>query len=248
MDLYRAFNVSDGDIVAFVGAGGKSSAIIAMARELVSSGAKTLVVPTTKMFVEEADRIGPTVIAEDPDELHAKTEQAFSDSPAVVAGSSILSRKRVAGVEPEAVKRLARLADVTLVEADGSRRHPIKGTAPHEPALPPSTTLVIAVGSIRAFGQPATADHVHRPELFAEQTGLAPGQTITAAAFARAMANGCLSKTSAHARVAALITAVSPGPSMSDASAVARELWRLGVQNVVLASLPPNDPPQAWIA
>jgi molybdenum cofactor cytidylyltransferase len=248
MELYRAFNVSKGDIVAFAGAGGKSSAIVAMARELREAGLKTLVVPTTKMFLEEADRIGPTVTAEDPKELFKEVEAALSDSPVVVAGSSILSRKRVSGVEPEAVIPLAQLADVTLVEADGSRRHPIKGTGPHEPALPPSATLVVAVGSIRAFGQPATADNVHRPELFAEQTGLAPGQTITALAFARALAEGSLSRISPHARAAVLITGVTPGPTMSEASAIARELWRLGVTTVVLASLTPEGPMQAWLA
>jgi probable selenium-dependent hydroxylase accessory protein YqeC len=246
--LYRAFNVSKDEIVAFAGAGGKSSAIIATARELRAGGMRTLVVPTTKMFVEEADRIGPIVTAEDPEALLVKVEDALANDPVVVAGSSLLSRKRVAGVEPEAVKPLAELAEVTLVEADGSRRHPIKGTGPHEPALPPSATLVVAVASIRAFGQPATADHVHRPELFAQQTGISVGQTITAAAFARALARGTLGRVPEHARSAALITAVAPGPSMSDASAVARELWRLGVSTVVLASLPPDGPPQAWIA
>ena len=246
--MYRAFNVSEGEIVAFAGAGGKSSAIVAMARELRAAGMKTLVVPTTKMFVEEADRIGPTVTAEDPHTLLEEAENALADAPVVVAGSSLLSRKRIAGIDPEAVKLLAGLADVTLVEADGSRRHPIKGTAPHEPALPPSATIVVAVASIRAFGQPATADHVHRPELFAEQTGISAGQTITATAFARSLARGSLSRIPEHARSAALITAVAPGPSMSDASAVARELWRLGVSTVVLASLPPDGPPQAWIA
>lgn len=248
MELYRAFKVSPGDVVAFVGAGGKSSAVVTMAGELSAAGLRTLVVPTTKMFVEEADRIGPTVTHEDPRALLGRAKEALADAPAVVAGSSLLSRKRVAGVDPEAVGSLAKLADVTLVEADGSRRLPMKGTAPHEPALPPAATLVVAVGSIRAFGRPATAEYVHRPELFAEQTGISVGQTITAAAFARALAHGSLRQIPEAARPAALITAVVPGPSMSDASAVARELWRLEVPTVVLASLPHDGPPQAWIA
>jgi hypothetical protein len=34
---------------------------------------------------------------------------------------------------------------------------------------------------------------------------------------------------------------------MSDASVITRELWRLGVRNVVLASLPIESPVRVWI-
>ncbi|HEX2098995.1 MAG TPA: hypothetical protein VHF46_08095, partial [Rubrobacteraceae bacterium] len=58
LELYRALDIVEGDIVAFVGAGGKSSAILQMAQELKQAGVKTLVAPTTKMFVREAERAG----------------------------------------------------------------------------------------------------------------------------------------------------------------------------------------------
>ena len=34
---------------------------------------------------------------------------------------------------------------------------------------------------------------------------------------------------------------------MSDASVITRELWRLGVRDVVLASLPTESPGRVWI-
>ena len=70
----------------------------------------------------------------------------------MVAGNGLLSKGRVGGVEPSDVPRLAALAGVTLVEADGSRRRPLKGTAEHEPALPEDVTLVVAVGNVRGPG------------------------------------------------------------------------------------------------
>ena len=69
-----------------------------------------------------------------------------------MVGSGLLSKNRVGGVEPGSITSLAPLADVVLIEADGSRRRPIKGTADHEPVLPDAATLVVAVGNIRAFG------------------------------------------------------------------------------------------------
>ncbi len=179
--------------------------------------------------------------------MREKAERALSEAPAVVAGSGMLSKNRVGGVDPGWVGRLAGLVDVVLVEADGSRRRPIKGTADHEPALPEAVTLVVAVGNVRALGTPVDEEHVHRPEIFSDLTGVGPGQSITPRAFATALARGSLAKIPHGARTAALITGVLPGPSMSNASVITRELWRLGVKNVVLTSLPAQSPAQVWV-
>ncbi len=248
MKLHLALGISSGDMVAFVGAGGKSSAILAVAGELSEAGMTVLVVPTTKLFVNEAEKIGPLVTSKDAYELRAKAEEALSSGAlGVVVGSGLLSKNRVGGVEPSVVSSLASLADVVLVEADGSRRRPIKGTAEHEPVLPDAATLVVAVGNIGAFGMPVDEEHVHRAELFSKLTGIGAGQSITARAFARALAEGSLAVIPDGARPAALITGVHPGKSMADASVVTRELWRLGVEKVVLSSLPDESPAQVWI-
>ncbi|MCA1688328.1 MAG: putative selenium-dependent hydroxylase accessory protein YqeC [Actinobacteria bacterium] len=236
------------DMAAFVGAGGKSSAIQTIASELSEAGMTVLAVPTTKMFVNEAEKIGPLVTSEDAGELRAKVEELLSGgAPGVVVGSGLLSKNRLGGVEPAVVSSLASLADVVLVEADGSRRRPIKGTAEYEPPLPDAATLVVAVGNIGAFGMPVDEEHVHRPEVFSELTGIGSGQSITARAFALALARGSLASIPDGARPAALITSVHPGKSMADASVVTRELWRLGIEKVVLSSLPEESPGRVWV-
>jgi probable selenium-dependent hydroxylase accessory protein YqeC len=248
LKLHQALGISSGDMAAFVGAGGKSSAILAIADELLEAGKTVLAVPTTKMLVNEAEKIGPLVTSEDADELRAKAGEALSGGASrVVVGSGLLSKNRVGGVEPAVVSSLAPLADVVLVEADGSRRRPIKGTAGHEPVLPEAATLVVAVGNISAFGMPVDEEHVHRPELFSKLTGIGAGQSITARAFARALAEGSLASIPDGARPAALITGVHPGKSMADAAVVTRELWRLGVKKVVLSSLPDESPGRVWV-
>jgi probable selenium-dependent hydroxylase accessory protein YqeC len=247
LKLHVALGISSGDVVAFVGAGGKSGAILAVSGGLTEEGMKVLVAPTTKMLSSEADSIGPLVTSEDAGDLCAKTERAFSGAPAVVVGSGMLSKNRVGGVDPEWVGDLAGLADVVLVEADGSRRRPIKGTAVHEPAIPGAATLVVAVGNVRALGTPVDEEHVHRPEIFSDLTGIGQGQSITPRAFAIALSQGSLVRVPQGARTVVLITGVEPGRSMSDASVITRELWRLGVSNVILASLPTESTVRVWI-
>ena len=246
MKLHEALGITAGDVVAFVGAGGKSGAILAVSNGLSQAGMKVLVAPTTKMLLGEADRIGSLVTSEDAGELREKTGRALSESPTVVAGSGMLSKNRVGGVDPAWIGDLAGLVDVVLVEADGSRRRQIKGTAKHEPAIPEAATLVVAVANVHALGKPVDEEHVHRPEVFSDLTGVGQGQSITPGAFATALARGSLAKVPQTARTAALITGVEPGRSMSDASVITRELWRLGTRTVVLVSLT-DSPPRVWV-
>jgi probable selenium-dependent hydroxylase accessory protein YqeC len=246
LKLHEALGITPGDVVAFVGAGGKSGAILTVSKALQQAGMKVLVAPTTKMMLGEANDIGPLVTSEDAGELREKAEKALSASPTVVAGSGMLSKNRVGGVDPGWIGDLARLVDVVLVEADGSRRRPIKGTADHEPALPDAVTLVVAVANVHALGTPVDEEHVHRPEVFSDLTGVGPGQSITPGAFATALARGSLARVPPTARTVVLITGVEPGRSMSDSSVITRELWRRNVKNVVLASLP-DSPPHVWV-
>jgi probable selenium-dependent hydroxylase accessory protein YqeC len=247
LKLYEALGISTGDVVAFAGAGGKSGAILDVSEGLVETGMKVLVAPTTKMLLGESNSIGPLVTSEDLGELLTKAENALSEAPAVVAGSGMLSKNRVDGVDPEWIGDLAGLVDVVLIEADGSRRRPIKGTADHEPALPTVATLVVAVANVNALGTPVDEEHVHRPEVFSELTGVGSGQSITPGAFASAVAHGSLARVPQRIRTAALITGVDPGRSMSNASVITRELWRLGVKDVILTSIPTESPAQVWV-
>lgn len=247
MRLCEAIGISSGDVAAFVGAGGKSSAIRTVAVELSAEGLSVIVVPTTKLMVEEANGIGPIVVSEDPAERVSKVKAALSDSKSVIAGSDLISKNRVGGVEPKDVASLAELVDVVLVEADGARGKWVKGTAEHEPAIPDSATVTIGVANIGAFGLAATEENVHRPELFSALTGVGPGQSITARAFALALADGSLADLPDNSRSAVLITGVEPGRSMSNASVVTRELWRAGVKKVVLSSLTRERPDEIWL-
>jgi len=237
--------IARGDIVAFVGAGGKSSAILQAAGELEEAGMPVLVAPTTKMFVSEADRVGPVLTSEDGDELRSKVMESLVEQGAVVVGSGILSKKRLGGVDPSWVPQLAPVNGVTLVEADGSRRRPLKGTAEHEPLLPHGVTLVVVLGGIRALGQPLSEERVHRLEVFSQLTGIGPGHTIDAGAFVRSLLAG-LHNAPENTRQASLLTDVEPGRSMSEASVVAHGLWRRGVNKVVLSSLPSEVPGRVW--
>ncbi|MBI5119982.1 MAG: putative selenium-dependent hydroxylase accessory protein YqeC [Rhodospirillales bacterium] len=85
------------------------------------------------------------------------------------------------GLAPEAVDELAksRKFDVILVEADGSRRCPLKAPAAHEPVIPSCADGLILVAGLSGFGRPLGEEAVFRSDLWAAITGAGFNDPVT---------------------------------------------------------------------
>jgi molybdenum cofactor cytidylyltransferase len=157
--LASALGVAAGEVVAFVGAGGKTSALFRLADEIAAAGGRVVTTTTTRLAASEMRRAPAHVRrAQDlPGALASARHVLFTGGLDAAADKAL-------GVDPAALCAL-RLPGVTLlVEADGSRRLPFKAPAEHEPVVPPCATLVVWVVGVDAVGQPLDAMHVHRPE------------------------------------------------------------------------------------
>ena len=66
-----------------------------------------------------------------------------------------------------------------LVEADGSRRLPLKAPAPHEPVIPEWVNTVVVVAGLSGLGKLLDPAWVHRPEIFAHLSGLELNAPVT---------------------------------------------------------------------
>lgn len=91
------------------------------------------------------------------------------------------------------MEALMKAADYVLVEADGSRRLPIKAHASHEPVIPPESKKIICVVGASGFGR-RIEETVHRPEVFCRLTGAKEEDRLTPALAARAIAREGLAR------------------------------------------------------
>ncbi len=155
-------------IVSIVGAGGKTSLLFALGNALVAQGKNVLATTTTRMF-------RPT-----PADLHNGLRFAAQEP------SREQDQRKVYGYPPGKVDEMFSRgeAEWILVEADGSAGHPIKAPAAHEPVIPASTGIVIAVVGLSCIGKKLNKDIAFRLEEITAVTGLLPGDTITPAAIA----------------------------------------------------------------
>lgn len=169
--------------MAFVGAGGKTTHLLHFARELAADDRPVLVTTTTHLADPREEENTFARILLRPDLEHPPTPGS-EPPPEPLGGVTLLVSRptdesgKLKGIDPSHVTELRKAWPLVLVEADGSKRLPIKAPAAYEPVVPEGTDLVVGVIGLDALGEPLDERTVHRPELFASVTGCAPGEPI----------------------------------------------------------------------
>ncbi len=180
--LSRALMLRDSGIVSIVGAGGKTTLMFRLARELSGAGHKVLTTTTTKVMMPTSHQARVVIIEARPAEVLEKARSALVREHHVFAGSGPHgSQGKISGFEPEAIDAFwaSGLFRWVLVEADGAAQRPLKAPAAHEPVIPIDSRWVIAVAGMDAIGRPLDDASVFRPGLYCSITGLRGGEPIT---------------------------------------------------------------------
>jgi len=180
MRLRDALGIQRGEVVAFVGAGGKTSALFRLAHELREDGWRVLATTTTRVAmyeVEQAPFSAPLKVGTPPSQIRDwLNEHGF----VFLYGTREASHHKIAGLHPEVLAGIVDSvnSDVLLIEADGARRLPFKVPRAHEPAIPPETTLVVPVAGVDALDQPLDEAHVYNAARLCDRYGFAEGERL----------------------------------------------------------------------
>ncbi len=127
-------------VISVTGAGGKTSLIFAWARELAAAGKSVVITTTTHMYrPERMEEEGIRIMVSDDPKRPGK----------------------VTAPPEDVLESLRETADVVLVEADGSRRMPLKWPGDREPVIPDYTDITVCVAGLSAVGK-LTEDAVYR--------------------------------------------------------------------------------------
>jgi xanthine dehydrogenase accessory factor len=131
-------------VISLSGAGGKTSTIRRLAWEGRARGLRTLVLTTTHMQLPK--RFG--VI----DRPAGEAAEMIEKNGIAVVGRDAGSGK-IAFSGWEYYKEVCRLADLVLVEADGSKRLPLKAPRAGEPVIPDNTSLSLVLFGLSSLGK-----------------------------------------------------------------------------------------------
>lgn len=152
--------VNDGKkhTICLVGGGGKTTVMYELAAMWAACGRKVLVLTSTHILRPVDGSFAADVPA--VQDLWQQGRYAVIGTPEAATGKLTAPPQFLyEAMQPQ--------ADVILCEADGSRHHPCKVPAAHEPVLLPDSDIVLAVAGMDALGH-SLAQACQRPQLAAE--------------------------------------------------------------------------------
>jgi probable selenium-dependent hydroxylase accessory protein YqeC len=165
-----------GKVISVIGGGGKTSFINRAARELADLGLRVIVTSTTKL---QAPADIPLLLTADPDTFGSDLRGLLKEVGIVVIAKKFYREDRLLGVPKVFISELKKVADVILIEADGTRQKPLKTHKDYEPVIPLITDMVVVVCGAEIVGQQLNEDNVHRSELFSQKWSLPLGTLLT---------------------------------------------------------------------
>ena len=155
--------VNDGKkhTICLVGGGGKTTVMYELAAAWAACGRRVLVLTSTHILrpVDGSFAADATAV-----------QNLWQQGRYAVIGTPEPATGKLTAPPQDLYEALQLQADVILCEADGSRHHPCKVPAEHEPVLLPDCDMVLAVAGMDALGCPL-AQACQRPQLAAALLG-----------------------------------------------------------------------------
>ena len=154
-------------IIAVVGSGGKTTLIKKLAAQYRAAGKTVLITTSTHMFIEE-----DTLLTDDAEQII----RVLGEQGCVMAG--VPEGQKIKALSGNTFAAACAAADVVLVEADGSKRMPLKYPNATEPVIPENTDEIIVVWGPHGLHKPAREVY-HRLELATTCLGIEEDTRIT---------------------------------------------------------------------
>lgn len=129
--------------ICLVGGGGKTTVMYELAAAWAACGRMVLVLTSTHILCPADGSFAADVPA---------VQNLWQQGRYAVIGTLELSTGKLTAPPQDLYEALKLQADVILCEADGSKHHPCKAPAAHEPVLLPDSDIVLAVVGMDALG------------------------------------------------------------------------------------------------
>ena len=231
------------ELISFVGGGGKTSLLFALATELLG---RRILTTTTRIFAAQMALADEVIYATDAASTAQAINKALDRAGTCLVVGEVVGEKAV-GVSPTLPDGWLTQPDVdfVLVEADGSRMRPIKAPAAHEPVIPAATTVVVPVVGIDALDG-RFIEVTHRAELAAGLLQLsAAGERWSAGDIAQLIAHpeGGLKGVPDGARVIPFINKVETAVQLQAAREIGKQLLHSPeIERVVIGAVKTDQP------
>jgi molybdenum cofactor cytidylyltransferase len=227
MRLYKALRIEDGEVVAFTGSGGKTTAMFRLADDLAEHGKAVLSVTLVKVSASVVQRAPRHFSAFEA--TRGRVEAALDRHKHLfITGPVDYTRDTAAAVTPGLVDDLLQVKGLgaLLIKADDANRRGFKAPLGAEPVVPSNTSLVVVMASLETLGEEIIDLNVQHADRVAELAGIAVRDDVSPQVMARVLAHaeGGLHGLPESARVNVFLNHLDLGQRLGDARMIARQL------------------------
>jgi probable selenium-dependent hydroxylase accessory protein YqeC len=251
--LMESLGLKAREVISLVGAGGKTTLMFRLARELVLAGEKVITTTTTKILEPAPEETKFLFVDSDEERLKQFVLRHLPEYHHITLASEALGSGKLKGVSPSLVNDLWRSCemDKIIVEADGAARRPVKAPREGEPVIPSSTTLVVALLGADGVGMELNEANVFQAERVSKLTGIPLGGRITEEAMAILMTHpeGLLKGAPPLSRTVAFVNKIDVSSGMVKGRRIAEKIFKTKhskIERLVLGQLR-NEPPAAEV-
>ena len=179
--LTEALGIEAREVISLVGAGGKTTLMFRLAKELSLRGKKVVTTTTTKILEPAPGETGSLFVDSDEERIKDFVRGHLDQYDHITFARERLESGKLKGVSPNLVDEIFHLQriDAVIIEADGAAGRPVKAPRENEPVIPTSTTLIVAILGVDGLGMKLSEENVFQPERVSKITGVSMGERLT---------------------------------------------------------------------
>jgi probable selenium-dependent hydroxylase accessory protein YqeC len=184
--LSESLGLKKREVVSLAGAGGKTTLMFCLAKELFLAGKRVVTTTTTKILEPTSGETASLFINRDEKELRQFVLKHLDEYRHITIARERLGSGKLKGVSSDLVNDLWRSSEIDyiIIEADGAAGRPIKAPREGEPVIPSSTTLVVAILGVDGAEMEVNEENVFQAERVSKLTGIPMGMKMTDEAMA----------------------------------------------------------------
>ena len=251
--ISEALGLNEREVISLVGAGGKTTLMYRLAKELLLSRKRVVTTTTTKILEPRPEETNFLFV--DPDERRIRdfVWRHLDQYRHLTVARERLESGKLKGVSPDLVNELWSFdkIDTIIVEADGAAGRPVKAPREWEPVIPTATTLVVAILGVDGVGRELNEENAFQPERISKITGIGIGEKLSDEGMALLIthAQGIFKGAPSSSRVVAFLNKVDIPKGVARAKDIAKRIFEKKhpqVDRVILGQLK-NEPPVAEV-
>ena len=242
--LIESLDLRAREVISLVGAGGKTTLMFRLAKELLLAGEKVVTTTTTKIMTPSSEETPCLFVHSDEEKLKEFVLQHIDEYRHITLARERLESGKLEGISPDFVGLLCNSPEIDrmIIEADGAAGRPVKAPREWEPVIPSHTTLVIGLLGVDGVGKELNEENLFQAERISQLTGIPMGGKMTCEGMAILMIHpqGIFKGTPHSSRRVAFINKVDIPEGMIWGREIGKEILEKGssqIERVILGQL-----------